>query len=155
MLMPKFDFEHYDSTETPWSLSLYFYFRSYLYYYSTCSLFFAIFPVDEFPGFFYFTLLYTPISLCLSCKQFALLFYLYFFSQCCCNLFSGTCFLWFSILVIAISFYHISFLSSTVYLSLLPWLYSLMIPKLYSYTCTSVLHMTTCSFCILLLSMLK
>ena len=66
MFMPKYDFEHYDSTETPWNLSLYFYFRSYFYYCSTCSLFLAIFSADKFSVIFYFTLLYTPISLCLS-----------------------------------------------------------------------------------------
>ena len=33
--------------------------------------------------------------LTLSVRQFALLLYLYFFSQCCYNLFSGTVFLWF------------------------------------------------------------
>ena len=56
MFMPKFDFEHCDIT-------IYFYFRSYFYYHSTFSLFFIIFPAESF---FYFTLLYTPISLCLS-----------------------------------------------------------------------------------------
>ena len=80
-------------------------------------------------------LLYTPLHsyLTLSVRQFALLFYLYFFRQCCYKLSSGTVFLRFPIL--------------------LPLLYSLMIPKLYSYT--SVLYMTTCSSCILLPSMLK
>ena len=85
-------------------------------------------------------LLYTLLHsyLILSVRQFAWFFYLHFFSQCCYNLFSGTVFLWFSIMWLQSLFYHISFLSSTVYLSLLPLLYSLMIPKLYSYT--SVLH---------------
>ena len=36
--------------------------------------------------------------LTLSVRQFTLLLYLYFFSQCCYNLFSGTVFLWFPIL---------------------------------------------------------
>ena len=36
--------------------------------------------------------------LTLSVRQFALLLYLYFFSRCCYNLFSGTVFLWFPIL---------------------------------------------------------
>ena len=51
IFMPKYDFEHYGSTENPWSLSIYFYFRSYFYYYSTCSLLLAIFLADEFSVF--------------------------------------------------------------------------------------------------------
>ena len=45
-------------------------------------------------------LLYTPLHsyLTLSVRQFALLFYSYFFSQCCYNLFFGSVFLWFPIL---------------------------------------------------------
>ena len=129
----------------PHKVSLYIFISGVIfYYYSTCSLFLAILPLIIFQSFFSFTLLYTPIS--------ALLFYLYFFGHCCYNLFSGTFFL-ISHTVVAISCYHISFLSSTVYLSLLRLPYSLMIPKLYSYTW--VLHMTPCSFCILLPSILK
>ena len=73
MFMPKYDFEHYDSIETAWSFSIYFYFRSYFYNYSTCSLFLPIFPADELAVFF---LLYTPLHsyLTLSVRQFALLF---------------------------------------------------------------------------------
>ena len=57
------------------------------------SLFFPLMNSQSF-------LLYTPLHSypTLSVKQFALLFYLYFFSQCCYNLFSGTVLLWFPIL---------------------------------------------------------
>ena len=45
-------------------------------------------------------LLYAPLHsyLTLSVRQFALFFYLYFFSQCCYHLFPDTVFLWFPIL---------------------------------------------------------
>ena len=48
------------------------------------------------------------------------------------------------------SFYHVSFLSSTMYMyrSLFPLLYSLMSPRLFSYAL--LLHRTTCYLCILL-----
>ena len=87
MFMPKFDFEHCDIT-------IYFYFRSYFYYHSICALFFIIFPAES------FFLLYTPLHsyLTLSVRQCVLLFYLYFFSQCCYNSFSGTVLLWWPIL---------------------------------------------------------
>ena len=57
----------------------------------------AIFPADEFSV---FLLLYTPVHsyLTLSVRQFPLLSYLYLFSQCYYNLFSGTVFLCFPIL---------------------------------------------------------
>ena len=98
--------------------------------------------------FFIYTLLHS--YLILSVRQFDLLFFLksvllQFISRYCFPLISHT--------VVAISFCHISLLSSTVYRSLLPLLYSLIIHKLYSYT--SVLHMTYVLFCILLHSMLK
>ena len=79
-------------------ISLYIFFRSYFYYYSTCSFFLAIFTADE--SLFNFTLLYTPISLCLSgdLLYFSIYISFYFLFQCCYNLFSGTVFLWFPML---------------------------------------------------------
>ena len=148
MFLPKYDFEHYDSSETPWSLYVFLFPVLFLLLFYLFS-FPRFFPAGEFSVFF---LLHTPLHsyLTLSVRQFALLFYLYLYLviaifRYCFPLISHT--------VVAISFHHISFLASTVYLSLLLLLYSLMIHKVYSYT--PVLHMTTCSFCILLPSMLK
>ena len=62
----------------------------------------------------FFTLHY---YLTLYVRQFALLFYLYLFNQCCYNLFSSTVFLWFPILWLQ-SLSTTSFLSSTVCTSL-------------------------------------
>ena len=95
--------------------------------------FLRYFPADEFSV---FTLLDTPISLCMSGNL--LYFSIYISLVSVVTIYFPVLFVFDSNTVVAISFYHISFLSCTVYLSLLPLLYSLMIPKLYSYT--SLLH---------------
>ena len=62
-----------------------FHLRSYFYYYSTCSLSLVIFSADEFLVFFYYMMahFYLPLSV----SQFTLLYYVFFLSQCCYNLF--------------------------------------------------------------------
>ena len=90
---------------------------------------------------------YLPLSV----RQFTLLYYVFFLSQCCYNLFFGIVLFDFPYCGCNhYSFYHVSFLSSTMYmyLSLFPLLYSLMSPRLYSYAL--LLHRTTCYLCILL-----
>ena len=93
---------------------------------------------------------FTPY-LTLSVRQFALLFYLYFFSQCCYNLFSGTVLLWFSILWLqslsTTSHSCLLLCTSLCYRYFIRWWYS------------SYIHIHQCYiwqfFCILLPSMLK
>ena len=107
----------------------------------------TIFSADEFSVFF--TLWwYTPISICMSGNLHYC--YIYFSSVSGVIIYllvDPTVFLWFPILCCNhYSFYHVSFLSSSMYPSLLPLLYSLMSPQLYPYTL--LFHETTCSFCI-------
>ena len=98
IFMPKYDFEHYGSTENPWSLSI-----GYIFIFGLIS---TIIPPVLFSSLFFSLmnsqsfLLYTPLHsyFTLSVRQFALLIYLYSFSQCCYNLFPGTVFLCFPIL---------------------------------------------------------
>ena len=99
MFMPKYDFEHYDSTETPQRLSFYFYFRSYFYYYSTRSLFHAFFPLMNSQSFFNlhsFTLLskfvcqaicFTFFSLVSVATIYFPVLFFFDFPYCGCNLF--------------------------------------------------------------------